>query len=116
MGWNGSAAEVRRHRKKLPLRKRHFFVIEKCVEDVKQDQKIAPDFVESIIRATDPVNKELLRLLMKMDQFRSNITKIRLGIKEVTVSTFWMSRNLTDSHRRPTQPASPVSFNPFSTS
>ena len=88
MGWNGSAAEVRRHRKKLPLRKRHFFVIEKCVEDVKQDQKIAPDFVESIIRATDPVNKELLRLLMKMDQFRSNITKIRLGIKEITVPLF----------------------------
>ena len=45
--------------KKLTLRKRHFFVIEKYVEDVKQDQKPVPDLLESIMRPTDPVKEEL---------------------------------------------------------
>ena len=42
-------------KRKLSLRKRPFFVIEKHIEDVKQDQKTVPDLVESIIRPTDPV-------------------------------------------------------------
>ena len=38
--------------KKLTLRKRHFLVIEKCVEDIKQDQETVPDLVEKLIRPT----------------------------------------------------------------
>ena len=44
---------------KLAIRKRHFFVIEKYVEDVKQEEKDIPDLLESIMRPTDPVKEEL---------------------------------------------------------
>ena len=33
-------------------RKRHFFVIEKYIEDVKQDEKHVPDLLELIMRRT----------------------------------------------------------------
>ena len=52
--------------KKLTLRKRQLFAMEKYVEDVKQGQKTVPDLVESIIRPTDPVKEELRRILIKM--------------------------------------------------
>ena len=42
----------------------------KYVEDAKQDQKIAPDLVESIVRPTDHVKESLQRKIMKMHQFR----------------------------------------------
>ena len=54
---------------KLTLRKRHFLVIEKYVEDVKQDEKDVPDLLESIMRPTDPVKEELRRNLCKMNKF-----------------------------------------------
>ena len=37
---------------KLTLRKRHFFAIEKYIENVKQDEKHFPDLLESIMRPT----------------------------------------------------------------
>ena len=77
----------------MTLRKRHFFVIEKYVEDVKQEEKDVPDLLESIMRATDPAKEELCRILFKMGQFRPKITKIK-------VSTFWMSGKIPDFRRR----------------
>ena len=53
-------------KKKLYLRKVYFFVIEKYVEDVKQDEKHVPDLLELIMRPTDPVKEELRRILCKM--------------------------------------------------
>ena len=44
---------------KLTLRKRHFFVIEKHIEDAKHEEKDVPDLLESIMRSTDPVKEEL---------------------------------------------------------
>ena len=79
--------------KKLTLRKRHIFVIGKYVEDVKQEEKDVPDLVESIMRPTDPVKKELRRSLFKMSQYRPKIIKIR-------VSTFWMSGKISDPRQR----------------
>ena len=69
MGWRGLTTGARTHKKKLTLRKRHFFVIEKYVEDVKQDEKDVPDLLESIMRPTDPVKEELRRNLCKMSKF-----------------------------------------------
>ena len=57
--------------------------MEKYVEDVKQDEKHVPDLLESIMRPTDPVKEELRRILFKIDQFGSKVSKIR-------VSTFWI--------------------------
>ena len=37
-------------KRRLALRKIHFFVTEKDVEDVKQDEKEVPDLLASIIR------------------------------------------------------------------
>ena len=45
-------------KRKLSLGKIYFFVVEKSVEDVKEDQQIVPDLVESIMRPTDPVKEE----------------------------------------------------------
>ena len=43
--------------KKLTLRKRHVFVIEKYIEDVKQREKDVPNLLESIMRPTGPVKE-----------------------------------------------------------
>ena len=56
----------------------HFFVIDKYIEDVKQDEKSDPDLLESIMRHTCLVKEELRLILFKMGQFRSKITKIRV--------------------------------------
>ena len=66
------------HKKKLTLRKRHFFVIEKHIEDARQEEKDVPDLLEAIMRPTDPVKEELRQNLFKMTQFRPEITKIRV--------------------------------------
>ena len=71
-------------------RKRHFFVIEKYVEEVKQNQKDIPDLVESIMKGSGLVKEEIRLNLFKLSQFRPQITKIR-------VCTFEMSRKITDS-------------------
>ena len=65
--------------KKLYLRKITFFVVGKYVEDARQDEKNIPDLLEAIMRPTDPVNKELWRILMKMHQFGSKISKFKVS-------------------------------------
>ena len=57
--------------------------MEKCFEDVRQDEKHVPDLLESIMRPIDPVKGELRQKLSKIDQFESKITKMR-------VSKFWI--------------------------
>ena len=68
---------------KLTLRKRHFFVIEKCIEDVKQEEKDVPDLLEPIMEPPGLVKEELRLILFKSGQFKTEITKTR-------ASTFWM--------------------------
>ena len=65
-------------KRKLYLRKRHFFAMEKYIEDARQDEKDVPDLLEAITRPTCLVKEELRRILCKMDQFRREITKIRV--------------------------------------
>ena len=57
--------------------------MEKYIEDVKQDERSVPDLVESIMKGSGLVKEELRLILFKMDQFRSEITKIK-------VSNFWI--------------------------
>ena len=83
MGWRGWNRCVRGHKNKLTLRKRHFLVIEKYVEDVKQNEKDVPDLLEPIMKGSGLVKEELRPILFKLSQFRSKINKIR-------VSTFWI--------------------------
>ena len=63
---------------KLYPRERHFFVKEKYVEDVKQEEKHVPDLLEAIMRPTDPVKEELRPNLFKTSQFRPEIIEIRV--------------------------------------
>ena len=58
---------------KLYPRKRYFFVMEKYIEDARQEEKDVPDLLEAIMRPTDPVKEELRRNLWKMTQFRSKM-------------------------------------------
>ena len=74
-------------------KKMTLFVIEKYIEDVKQEEKDIPDLLESILRATDPVKEELQRILSQMGQFRPKIQENR-------VCTFQMSGKITDFRRR----------------
>ena len=53
-------------------------LIEKYIEDARQDEKHVPDLLESIMKPTDPVKEELRPILFKIDQFRAEITKIRV--------------------------------------
>ena len=53
--------------KKMYVTTESVFVIEKYVEDVKQDEKHVPDLLESIMRPTCLVKEELRRILMKMN-------------------------------------------------
>ena len=62
MGWRGVDSGCPQ---KLYLSKRHVFVIEKTIEDVKQEEKDVPDLLEPIMRPADPVKEELRRNLWK---------------------------------------------------
>ena len=52
--------------------------MEKYVEDARQEEKHVPDLLEAIMRPTDPVKEELPQNLYKMNQFRPEITKMRV--------------------------------------
>ena len=75
-GWHPGHGDTKR---KLYLRKRHFFVMEKYIEDARQKEKDVPDLLEAIMRPTDPVKEELRQNLLKMTKFRSKITKIKVS-------------------------------------
>ena len=91
------------HTKKQKTISKRFFLIEKYIEDVRQDEKHVPDLLESIMRPTDPIKEELRQKLSKIYQFGSKIPKIK-------VSTFLDSGIPKFSRRRPTQPSRPVGF------
>ena len=76
--WTSGGSDTKR---KLYLRKRHFFVMEKYIEDAKQEEKDVPDLLESIMRPTCLVKQELHQNLFKMTQFRPEIAKIRVSPK-----------------------------------
>ena len=52
MGWRGWTPVGGDIKSKLTLRQIYFSVIEKYVEDVKQDEKSVPDLVESMMKVS----------------------------------------------------------------
>ena len=54
-----------------------FFVIEKHIENVREDEKHVPDLLEAILRPKLFVKEELRQKLFKMIQFGPEITKIQ---------------------------------------
>ena len=80
MGWRGLTTT---HKKKLYRRKSHCFVIEKYIEDAKQDEKSVADLLEAIMRPTCLAKEELRPILFKLSQFGSKIRKVK-------ASTFWI--------------------------
>ena len=57
--------------------------MEKCFEDVRQDEKHVPDLLEAIMIPKILVKEELRPILFRISQIISKITKIK-------VSTFWI--------------------------
>ena len=94
------------HKKTENHIKKTFFLIEKCFEDARQDEKHVPDLLEPIMRLTDPVKEELRQKLSKMTEFRSKITKIR-------VCTFQMSGKIPDSANVASEAVIPRNPTPF---
>ena len=64
---------------KVDPKKKTFFVIEKYVEDVKQEEKDVPDLLEAIMRPTCLVKEEL-----QTNSFKSNGLQNRLKKKTHT--------------------------------
>ena len=62
-------------RKHKTISKRHFFVMDKYFEDVRQDEKHVSDLLEAIIQPPGLVKEELRPNLFKLDRFRPKITK-----------------------------------------
>ena len=87
---------------KLTLRKRHVFVMEKYIEDVRKYEKHVLDLLESIMRPADPVKEELRRFSTKIEQFGPKSKKS--GFQ------FLDSGNPEFSRRRPMPAFSPVGF------
>ena len=72
------------HTKKHNLiSKRYTFLIEKCFENARQDEKHVPDLLEAIIQPPGLVKGELRQKLFKIIQIESKIKKMR-------VSKFWI--------------------------
>ena len=69
--------------------KKTCFLVEKCFEHARQDEKHVPDLLESIIQPPGLVKEGLRPILFKMIQLRPKITKIR-------VCTFQMSGKIPD--------------------
>ena len=82
--FEGMESVCRHTKKQKNTAKRHFFLMEKYNEDVRQD------LLEAIMRPPDPVKGELRQKLSKIDQFEPKIEKIR-------VCTFQMSGKIRDS-------------------
>ena len=78
------------HKRKLYPRRGHFFVIEKYIEDIRQDEKHVPDLLEATIQPPGLVKEELRPILFKTIQFGSQMTKIRSKISKIRVPTFWI--------------------------
>ena len=65
---------VCRHTQKQEIiSKRHVFLMEKYVEDARQDEKHVPDLLESMKRPPGLVKEELRPNLFKTHQFESKI-------------------------------------------
>ena len=56
-------------KKQKTISKRRVFLMEKHIEDARQDEKHVPDVLESIIQPPDPVKDELRQNLFKTTQF-----------------------------------------------
>ena len=72
--WN-QWVDTQKNRISETISKRHFFLIEKYIEDVRQDEKHVPDLLEAIMRLTCLVKEVLRQILFKMIQFEPEITK-----------------------------------------
>ena len=78
MSWRGWTTQGADTKRKLYPRKRQFFVMEKYIEDARQEEKDVPDLLEAIMRPTCLVKEELRPNLFKLIQFRPEIAKIRV--------------------------------------
>ena len=64
--------------------KKTLFLIEKYIEDARQDEKHVPDLLEAIMKPKDLVKEELRQKLSKIDQFGSKIKKIRVCTVQIS--------------------------------
>ena len=67
-----------RHKEEVVTKKKQLFVMEKYIEDARQEEKDVPDLLEAIPRPIRLVKEELRQNLFKMSQFIPEITKIQV--------------------------------------
>ena len=101
--FEGMESVCTRTQKQKIISKGSVFLIEKCFEDARQDEKHVPDLLESIIPPIDPVKEELRQKLFQIDTiWIKNQENEGFKILDSGISKF--------SRRRPTQPSRPVGF------
>ena len=78
-----------RTQKQKTISKGYFFLMEKCFEDARQDERHVPDLLEAIMRPTDPAREELrpssfkwINLDPKLQKswFDPNVKSTRMGL------------------------------------
>ena len=74
MGWRDVGAVWHQ----VDLKKKTLFLMEKYIEDVKQDEKHMPDLLESIIQPPGLVKEALRPILFKIDKFRHQKRRKRM--------------------------------------
>ena len=69
MGRGGGHRGTLTQKESCTQEKKHFFVMEKYIEDARQEEKHVPDLLEAITRPTCRIKDELWQNLFKMRQF-----------------------------------------------
>ena len=67
-------------KRKLYLRKRYAFLIEKYIEDARQDEEHVPDLLEMIIQPPGLVKEELRPILFEITKIMSKIQEMSLYV------------------------------------
>ena len=79
MSFRGWTLWAGTHKRKFYPRESNALVVERYIEDIRQDEKHVPDLLESIMRPPGLVKEELRPILFKIIKFGSKIQKIRVS-------------------------------------
>ena len=63
-GWTSEGDDTKR---KLYPRKRHFFVMEKYIEDAKQEEKDVPDLLDSIMKGSGLIKERVTAKFVQIE-------------------------------------------------
>ena len=88
-----------RHKKEVDPKKKTLFVMEKYIEDAKQDERHVPDLLEVIMRSPGLVKEELRRISFKM--YNLDTKSLKLHFCDVRKNPGFGQRSQQANHFNP---------------